>query len=160
MKTEASNVYKRRLPTQCARNDLARIKLQADIFIILLTLTLTLTLKLTLTLTPHPNPNKTCGYIYHSTSAPCDSNPLGTIAGSVRASQARTFAVGLVRTEGPPGFAVLAHVSSIRGATAAGLGRAVRTLAHVRCKCTCETLREQTQTTIMIGSLRLGSNQT
>ena len=49
----------------------------------------------------------------------------------------RTFTLGLVRAEGPPGLALLAHVSVIRGATAAGLGRAVHALAHVRCKCTC-----------------------
>ena len=52
-------------------------------------------------------------------------------SGYVKQSPARTFALGLVRAEGPPGVALLAHVSSIRGATAAGLGRAVRTDAHV-----------------------------
>ena len=46
--------------------------------------------------------------------------------------QARTFTLGLVRAEGPPGVALLAHASVMLGATAAGLGRAVRTLAHVR----------------------------
>ena len=43
-----------------------------------------------------------------------------------------TFTLGLV--EGPPGVAPLAHTSTILGATAAGLGRAVHTLAHVRCE--------------------------
>ena len=66
--------------------------------------------------------------------------------------QARTFTLGLVRAEGPPGLALLAHVSSIRGATAAALGRAVRTLAHVRCRHICEQLREQKQTTIITRS--------
>ena len=66
----------------------------------------------------------------------------------------RTFTLGLVLADGPPGVALLAHVSSIRGATAAGLGLAVRTLApHVACKCTCEQLCEQTQTTVTIRSL-------
>ena len=45
-----------------------------------------------------------------------------------------TFTLGLVRAEGPPGVALLAHASVMLGATAAGLGRAVRTLAHVRCR--------------------------
>ena len=51
--------------------------------------------------------------------------------------------LGLVLADDPTGLALLAHVSSIRGATAAGLGRAVRTLAHVRCKCTGGQLCEQ-----------------
>ena len=59
-----------------------------------------------------------------------------------------TFTLGLVRAEGPPVLALLAHASVMLGATAAGLGRAVRALAHVRCKRICETLREQTWTTI------------
>ena len=75
-------------------------------------------------LAPNPNPNKT-------SSTPCDSNPLGIITGNVSASQARTCTLGLVRAEGPPGVALLAHASVMRGATAAGLGRAVRTYAHV-----------------------------
>ena len=61
-----------------------------------------------------------------------------------------TFTLGLVVTEGPPGLALLAHVSVMLGATAAGLGLAVQTLAHVRCKCTCEQSCEQTRTTITI----------
>ena len=60
------------------------------------------------------------------------------ITGCVIGSQPRTATLGLVLAEGPPGVALLAHASSIRGATAAGLGRAVRTLAHVACKYTCE----------------------
>ena len=49
----------------------------------------------------------------------------------------RTFTLGLVRAEGPPDVALLAHASAMLGATAAGLGRAVRTLAHVHYKYTC-----------------------
>ena len=64
-----------------------------------------------------------------------------------------TFTLGLVLAEGPPGVALLTHVSAIRGATAAGLGLAVRALAHVACKRTCEKLCEQTQTTITMRSL-------
>ena len=52
--------------------------------------------------------------------------------------QARTCTLGLVRADGPPGVALLAHASVMLGATAAALGRAVRTVAHVRCKHTCE----------------------
>ena len=58
--------------------------------------------------------------------------------GSVIGFQARTFTLGLVLAEGPPGVALLAHASVMLGATAAGLGRAVRTLAHIHCKRTCE----------------------
>ena len=54
--------------------------------------------------------------------------------------------LSLVRADDPPGVALLAHVSVMRGATAAGLGLAVRTLAHVRCKRMREQLCEQTQT--------------
>ena len=43
-----------------------------------------------------------------------------------------TFTFGLVCAEGPPGVARLAHASAMLGAIAAGLGRAVHTLAHVR----------------------------
>ena len=43
-----------------------------------------------------------------------------------------TFTLGLVLADGPPGVARLAHVGIMLGATAAGLGRAVHTLAHVR----------------------------
>ena len=79
-----------------------------------------------------PKPNKaSSGYIYIPTSTPCDSNPLGTTTGNVTASQTRTFTLGLVRAEGPPDVALLAHASVMLGATAAELGRAVRTLAHV-----------------------------
>ena len=53
------------------------------------------------------------------------------ITGCVIGSQPRTATLGLVLAEGPPGVALLAHASSIRGATAAGLRRAVRTDAHV-----------------------------
>ena len=45
-----------------------------------------------------------------------------------------TFTLALVLADGPPGVAFLAHVSTVLGAIAAGLGLAVRTLAHVRCK--------------------------
>ena len=45
-----------------------------------------------------------------------------------------TFTLGLVLADGPPGFAFLAHVSTMLSATAAGLGFAILTLAHVRCK--------------------------
>ena len=62
----------------------------------------------------------------------------------------RTFTLGLVLAEGPPGVALLTHVSVMRGATAAGLGLAVQTLAHVACKYTCEQLCEQTRTTTII----------
>ena len=60
------------------------------------------------------------------------------ITGCVIGSQPRTATLGLVLAEGPPGVALLAHASVMLGATAAALGRAVRTLAHVRCKHTCE----------------------
>ena len=75
-------------------------------------------------------------YIYTTTTTltPFESTLLGTIAGYVIAWQALTFTLGLIRAKGPPGVALLAHVSVIRGTTAAGLGRAVRTLAQVRCK--------------------------
>ena len=43
-----------------------------------------------------------------------------------------TFTLGLVLAEGPPFVALLAHVSIMLGATLAGLGLAVRALAHVR----------------------------
>ena len=86
------------------------------------------------------------------------STLLSTITRYVIEWQARTFTFGLVRAEGPPGVALLAHVSVMLGATGAALGRAVRTLAHVRCKCTGEQLCEQTQTTIIIGSQCFGSN--
>ena len=66
-----------------------------------------------------------------------------------------TFTLGLVVTEGPPGLALLAHVSVMLGATTAGLGRAVRTLAHVRCKRICEELCEPTQTVTRTRSQRL-----
>ena len=54
-----------------------------------------------------------------------------TITGYVIEWQARTFTLGLVRAEGPPGLALLAHASVMLAATGAGLGRAVWTLAHV-----------------------------
>ena len=60
---------------------------------------------------------------------------------------------------GIPWVALLAHASVMLGATAAALGRAVRTLAHVPYRHICERLCEQTQTTIKIGSQRLGWNQ-
>ena len=82
------------------------------------------------------------------------------ITGCVIGSQPRTVTLGLVLAEGPPGVALLAHASVMLGATAAGLGRAVHALAHVRCKYTCEQLCEQAQSTIMIRSQRFGSNQT
>ena len=63
--------------------------------------------------------------------APSHSTLLGPIMGCVTWLQARTFTLGLVLVEGPPGVALLAHISSVRGATAAGLGLAVRTQAHV-----------------------------
>ena len=44
-----------------------------------------------------------------------------------------TFTLGIVRADGPPDFAFLAHVSTMLGATAAGFGLAILTLAHVRC---------------------------
>ena len=81
-------------------------------------------------------------------------------SGYVIGLHVRTFTLGLVRAEDPPGVALLAHASVMLGATAAGLGLAVRTLAHVRCKYTCERLSEQTQTKINIRSHWLGSNQT
>ena len=77
-------------------------------------------------------------YVYNPAPTPSHSTLLGTITGYVKALQARTFTLGLVRAEGPPGVALLAHASVMLGATAAGLGRAVRTLAHVSCICTCE----------------------
>ena len=72
----------------------------------------------------------------------------------------RTFTLGLVRFELPPGVTLLAYASAMLDATAAGLGRAVRTLAHVRYKYTCVQSREQAQSTIKIGSERLRWNQT
>ena len=66
--------------------------------------------------------------------------------------QARTFTLGLVRAEGPPGLALLAHASVMLGATGAALGRAVDTLAHVRCRHICEQSCEPTHTTIIIRS--------
>ena len=45
-----------------------------------------------------------------------------------------TFTLALVLAESPAGVARLAHVSAVLGAAAAGLGLAVRTLAHVRCE--------------------------
>ena len=84
-----------------------------------------------------------------------DANPtLPTLrySGYVIGSQLRTRTLGLVLAEGPPGVALLAHASVMRGATAAGLGLAVHALAHVRCKRICEQLCEQTQTMIMIGA--------
>ena len=67
-------------------------------------------------------------YMYN----PTPLNLLGTITGCVIGLQGRTCTLGLVLAEGPPGVARLANVSSIRGATVAGLGLAVRTHAHVR----------------------------
>ena len=67
---------------------------------------------------------------------------LGTITGCVVALQARTFTLGLVRAEGPPGVARLAHASAMLGAITAGLGLAVRTHAHVRCNITCAVTTE------------------
>ena len=81
-------------------------------------------------------------------------------SGYVIGLQARTFTLGLVHADGPPGVALLAHVSIMLGAIAAGLGLAVRTLAHVRCKYTRERLCEQTQTTIIIRSQCFDSNYT
>ena len=74
-------------------------------------------------------------------------NPL--YSGYVIGLQGRTFTLGLVRADGPPGVALLAHVSIMLGAIAAGLGRAVRTLAYVRCKYTREQLCAQTQAIIV-----------
>ena len=42
-----------------------------------------------------------------------------------------TFTLGLVLADSPPAVAILAHVCTMLGAAAAGLGRTVRTLAHV-----------------------------
>ena len=42
-----------------------------------------------------------------------------------------TFTLSFVRAEGPALIAFLAHASIMLGATAAGLGLAVRTLTHV-----------------------------
>ena len=101
-------------------------------------------------------------YIYNPTPTPSHctllystllySTLLGPITGYVVGLQARTFTLGLVRAEGPPSVALLAHASVMLGAIAAGLGRAVHTLAHVRCKCTCGRLCTQTQTTIITRS--------
>ena len=90
--------------------------------------------------------------IYNPTPTPSHSTLLGTITGYVIGLQARTFTLGLVLADGPPGVALLAHVSVMLGATAAGLGLAVRTLARVRCKHTCEHLCEQAQTTVITRS--------
>ena len=91
-------------------------------------------------------------YIYNPTLTPARSTLVGAITGYVIEWQARTFTLGLVRAEGPPGVALLAHASVMLGATAAGLGLAVHTLAHVRCKCTCGRVCTQTQTTIITRS--------
>ena len=99
-------------------------------------------------------------YIYNPTPTPARPTLVGAITRYVIEWQARTFTLGLVRADGPPGGALLTHVSTVLGTTSAGLGSAVRTLAHVRCKCTCgqlcgqlcEQSCEQTQTTIIIRS--------
>ena len=64
----------------------------------------------------------------------------------------RTFTLGLVLAEGPPGVALLTHANTILGATAATLGLAVHTLARVHCEHACEQLCEQAQTTVITRS--------
>ena len=65
-------------------------------------------------------------YIYNPTAIASQFTLLGKLRVTLR-----TFTLGLVLAEGPPGVALLAHVSVMLGATAAGLGLAVQTLACV-----------------------------
>ena len=89
--------------------------------------------------------------IYTSTPTPFPLYSTTLYSRYVLGLQARTVTLGLVLADGPSGVALLAHVSAMLGATAAGLGLAVRTLAHVRCKHTCERC-EQAQTTVITRS--------